>query len=90
MSDMNWNRWWEGKTIYRGTPCPDCGKTMMYCCTFTRLYDFASAEDPGNWEWRLHLDRERSECECFHTLNVERWESERVRETLPWPPVWAL
>lgn len=83
MTDMSW---WEGKTIFRGTPCPDCGKTMMFRCVWEQ--EHPGLVDPGDisdWRWVLDLDRQRSECECFHVLNVEIWESERVHDSLPWP-----
>ncbi len=51
---------------------------MVYRCTYRRLYTFASEYDPGNWRWSAELDHELSTCECAHTLNVEKWEAERV------------
>jgi hypothetical protein len=78
-----------GATITRETPCPDCGKPMVYRGVWQQEHPgLVDPVDISDWRWVVSYVRTLIDCQCLHTLNVERWEMERAMADVadPWEP----
>jgi hypothetical protein len=68
-----------GDVIVRETPCPDCGRPMVYRGVWEQEHPgLVDPVDESDWRWVVSFVRTLIDCQCFHTLNVERWEMERA------------
>ena len=79
----------DGATITRETPCPECGKPMVYRGVWKQEHPgLVDPVDISDWRWVVSYVRTLIDCQCLHTLNVERWEMHRAMAdvTDPWQP----